>query len=157
MELDDFLARASGMGVSGEQIIGALGEQIVGAQGMAAQGVRRAGLQNLQRVMAGIPQQSIAAGATFEAAVNVSEAFRPDRIILNTASWALNLTNVRIGTKSLNVTSQPLSGECFARDSVGGYLQGYTATAGVGFTLTFVNPTAGAITCAGGVIGPGLN
>jgi hypothetical protein len=141
--------------LGGEQIVGAM-QQIVGAQGPAAQGVRQMGNNSLQRVMAGIPQTSIAAAGVNDATINVSDPFRPDRIILNTASWALNVTNVRIGTKSLNVSSSPLSGECFARDSVGGYLQGYTAQPGVGFVISFTNPTAGAITCAGGVIGPGL-
>jgi hypothetical protein len=154
--LDAFLAGLGDVGALQEIVGYGGGRQIVGAQGAPAKGLQ--GLQQrLQRVMAGIPQQSIAAGASFDATVNVSEEFRPDRIILNTASWALNVTNVRIGTKSLNVTSNPLSGECFARDSVGGYLQGYTAQGGVGFVIQFTNPTAGAIVCAGGVIGPGTN
>lgn len=151
-ELDAFLSAA---GVAGDQIVGA-DMQIVGAQGLPARGITRVN-QPLQRVMAGVPQQAIAAGASFAANIVVSEAFRPDRIIVNTASWALNITNIRIGTKALNVTSNPVSGECFARDSVGGYLQGYTAQPGVGFTIEFTNPTAASITCSGGVIGPGLN
>lgn len=168
MELDQFLQGTSGMGMVGAypqpyaqpgfanpQIIGAV-PQIVGAQGAPAQGVQTVP-ERLQRVMAGIPQASLAAAGNVDSQITVSEAFRPDRIILDTASWALNVTNVRIGTKSLNVTSNPLAGECFARDSVGGYLQGYTAQPGVGFIISFSNPTAGALTPRGGIIGPGTN
>lgn len=170
MELDQFLQGTQGMGMVGAyaqpqyyaqpgfanpQIIGAL-PQIVGAQGAPAQGVNTVP-ERLQRVMAGIPQASLAAAGNVDSQITVSEAFRPDRIILDTASWALNVTNVRIGTKSLNVTSNPLAGECFARDSVGGYLQGYTAQPGVGFIISFSNPTAGALTPRGGIIGPGTN
>jgi hypothetical protein len=111
----------------------------------------------LQRLAAGIPRSSIAAAGTYDAQITNSEPFRPDRIVLNTAAQALDVTNVRIGTKSLNVTSNPISGNCFAEDAVGTQLQGYTAQPGVGFVISFANNTAGAITTSGGVFGWALN
>jgi hypothetical protein len=126
------------------------GTQIVGAEVLNTSG-------ELQRIFAGVPRQAVAAGASADLQVTVSEPFRPDRIVLSTAAQALDVTNVRIGTKSLNVTSNPLSGNCFSEQAVGTHLQGYTAQAGVGFVISVQNNTAGSITTGGGVIGPALN
>lgn len=112
---------------------------------------------NLQRIMAGITRQSIAAAGTADIPITVSEPFRPERIVFGTAAQALDLNNFRIGTKSLNVSNDPISGNCFAEDAVNTHVVGYTAQAGVGFTFSFVNNTAGAITTSGGVFGLALN
>lgn len=112
---------------------------------------------NIQRIMAGIQRQSIAAAGTADLAITVSEPFRPERLVLATAAQALDLNNLRIGTKSLNVSNNPISGNCFAEDAVNTHVVGYTAQAGVGFTLSLVNNTAGAITTGGGVFGLALN
>lgn len=127
------------------------GTQIVGASTAS-----QADNQNIQRIVAGLPSQSVAAGAAADLQVTVAEPFRPDRIILSVASQALNVTNVKIGTKSLNVTSNPISGNCFAHDAVGSFLQGYTAQPGVGFVVSVSNPTIAAIITGGGVFGPAL-
>lgn len=128
------------------------GTQIVGAQVQVDQSQGK-----IQRIMAGIPVQSLAAAASADVPVTVSEPFRPERLILETAAQALQVNNLRIGTKSLNVTSNPISGNCFAEDSVGSHVIGYTAQAGVGFVLSLTNPTAGAISSGGGVFGLALN
>lgn len=112
---------------------------------------------NIQRIMAGLPRQSVAAGATGELAVNTSEPFRPERLVLSTAAQAFDVLNIRIGTKSLNVTSNPISGNCFSEQAIGTHVVGYTAQAGVGFVVSVQNNTAGAITSGGGVFGLALN
>lgn len=128
------------------------GTEIVGARRTAQ---RDNGV--MQRIAAGVPRQAVAAAASADLQVTVSEPFRPDRIVLSTAAQALDVTNVKIGTKSLNVTSNPISGNCFSEDAVGTELQGYTAQPGVGFVISVQNNTAGSITSGGGVFGPALN
>lgn len=110
----------------------------------------------VRRIAAGIPRQAVAAGAAADLSIVVAEHFRPDRIVLSVAAQALDVTNVKIGTKSLNVTSNPISGNCFAQDAVGTHLQGYTAQAGIGFVISVTNNTAGSITTGGGAFGPAL-
>lgn len=110
----------------------------------------------VRRIAAGVPKQAVAAGAAADLAIVVSEHFRPDRIVLSVAAQALDVSNVKIGTKSLNVTSNPISGNCFAQDAINTHLEGYTAQAGIGFVISVTNPTAGSITTGGGVFGPAL-
>lgn len=112
---------------------------------------------NVQRLMSGITRQSIAAAGNANIPVTVSEPFRPERLVLSTAAQALDVTNLKIGTKSLNVSDEPISGNCFAEDAVNTHVVGYTAQAGVGYTLSFTNNTAGAIVTGGGVFGLALN
>jgi len=131
-------------------------EEIVGAAAPQRRVVKQA-QGNLQRIAAGIPRQAIAAGASADLQITNSEPFRPDRIVLGLAAQGLDVTNVRIGTKSLNVTSQPISGNCFAENAVGTHLSGYTAQPGVGFVVSCQNNTAGSITSGGGVFGPAIN
>jgi hypothetical protein len=112
---------------------------------------------NIQRIMAGVPRQALAAAATVELSVTVSEPFRPERLVLSTAAQALDLNNLRIGTKSLNVTTNPVSGNCFHEQAVGTHVVGYTAQAGVGFVLSLQNNTVASITTGGGVFGLAIN
>jgi hypothetical protein len=111
----------------------------------------------LQRILAGVPRQSVAAAASADLSIVVSEAFRPERIVLSTAAQALDVTNVRIGTKSLNVTSNPISGNVFSEQAIGTHVIGYTAQPGVGFVVSVTNNTVAAITTGGGVLGLALN
>lgn len=111
---------------------------------------------SIRRIAAGVPKISVVAGGSADLNVAVSEHFRPDRIVLSVAAQALDVTNVRIGTKSLNVTSNPISGNCFSQDAINTHLEGYTAQAGIGFVISVSNPTAGAIMSGGGVFGPAL-
>jgi hypothetical protein len=111
----------------------------------------------LLRIAAGIPRQAVAAAASADLTVTVSEPFKPERIILSTAAQALDVSNIKIGTKSLNVTSNPISGNCFSEQATGVQLEGYTAQAGVGFVVSVTNNTAGSITTGGGAFGPALS
>lgn len=111
----------------------------------------------LQRILAGVPRQAVAAAASADLSIVVSEAFRPERIVLSVAAQALDVTNIRIGTKSLNVTSNPISGNTFSEQAIGTHVVGYTAQPGVGFVVSVQNNTAGSITTGGGVLGLALN
>lgn len=122
--------------------------QIVGAE--AVQNTP----QDIQRLAAGVPRTAIAAAASADLTVTVQEAFRPDRVVLSVAAQALDVTNVKVGTKSLNVTSNPISGNCFSEQAIGTNLCGYTAQPGVGFVISCTNNTAASITSGGGVFGP---
>jgi len=116
---------------------------------------QRAG--SIQRLMAGIPRTIIAAAATAEVAVTVSEPFRPEILIFGDEGQLLDLNNLRIGTKSLNVTSNPISGNCFSPEALDTHIIGYTAQAGVGFVLSMQNNTASQYTFTGGCFGVALN
>jgi hypothetical protein len=116
---------------------------------------QRAG--SIQRLMAGIPRTIIAAAATAEVAVTVSEPFRPEILIFGDEGQLLDLNNLRIGTKSLNVTSNPISGNCFSPEALDTHIIGYTAQAGVGFVLSMQNNTASSYTFTGGCFGVALN
>ena len=111
----------------------------------------------IQRLMAGLPRTAVAAAGTATLNTTVSEPFRPERLILSTAAQALDVQNLTIGTKSLNVSTEVVSGNCFAPDAVGSHVVGYTAQAGVGFAIQVVNNTAGSITTGGGMFGLALN
>lgn len=110
----------------------------------------------LQYLIAGIPRQSVAAAASADLQVTTSETFRPDRLILSTAAQALDVTNIKIGTKTINVTSNPISGNCFSEQAVGSVIRGWTAQSGVGFLISVTNNTVAAITSGGGVFGPAV-
>jgi hypothetical protein len=124
------------------------GTQIVGAESVQTNAA------DIQRLAAGVARAAIAAAASLDSVVTVQEAFRPDRIVLSVVAQALDVTNVKVGTKSLNVTSNPISGNCFSEQAIGTNLCGYTAQPGVGFIISFTNNTAASITTGGGVFGP---
>jgi hypothetical protein len=130
----------------------------VGAVEIGANGVRvRQVGGNLQRIMAGIPRTVLVGGTTAEVAVTVSEPFRPEILIFADDATLLDLNNLRIGTKSLNVTSNPVSGNCFQSEAIDTHIIGYTAQAGVGFVLSVANNTLGNLTLTGGCFGVALN
>jgi len=110
----------------------------------------------IRRIAAGLPRQAVAAGASADLTVSVSEPFKPEKLILSTAAQALDVTNIKIGTKSLNVTSNPIPGNAFSEQAIGTTLNGYTAQAGVGFVVSVTNNTGASITTGGGAFGPAL-
>lgn len=110
----------------------------------------------VRRIMAGLPNQSVAAGASADLTINVSEPFKFERLVLSVAAQALNVTNVKVGLKSLNVSTNAISGNAFSEQAIGTTLDGYTAQAGVGFVVSVINPTGAAVLTGGGVFGPSL-
>jgi hypothetical protein len=130
----------------------------IGAVEIGAKGPRvRTTGGNIQRIMAGIPRLSVPLTGNLEIPVSVSEPFRPERLVFSPAAQVMDLLNLRIGTKSLNVTSFPISGNCFSEQAIGTHVVGYTAQAGVGFVLSMSNPTAAAVVMGGGVFGLAIN
>lgn len=125
----------------------------VRAPGSVPSGITRASTANLRKVIVGIPITSIAAGATVDVPCGVLEPFRLDRPVLSAAAQALHVQNIRVGTKPLNVSSAPISGNAFSEQAINNELSGYTAQPGTGITLSVLNSTASAVVCSGGFFG----
>ena len=119
----------------------------------AAPAMRSGSTKTGRKVYVGIPRTSIAAGATTELAVPVLEDFKLARLYLSTVAQALDVGNIRIGTKPLNVSSNVISGNVFSEQSINNELSGYLATPGLGITLNVTNNTASAVVCGGGFLG----
>lgn len=107
----------------------------------------------VRRLVCGIPITSLATTVTTDITCNVSEPFRPDRLMLSTAAQALHVTKIQIGTKGMNVSSNPISGNCFSEQAVNNDLSGYTAPPGVGIILTVYNSTGATVVASGGFFG----
>jgi len=161
--LDALLAAGYGPNVGGwsPPVIGAYNPPVIGAGGMdqrmVTPGTPQQGTtqheSTLRRLMCGIPITSYATTITADIICNVSEPFRPDRLMLSTAAQALHVTNLRVGTKSMNVSSNPVSGNCFSEQAINNDLSGYTALPGVGATLTLYNSTGATVVASGGFFG----
>lgn len=108
---------------------------------------------NLRKVFVGIPITSIASVTSQDVACGVLEPFRLDRPVLSSAAQALHVANIRVGTKPLNVSSAPISGNVFSEQAINNELSGYTAQPGTGITLSVYNSTAGAVVASGGFLG----
>lgn len=114
----------------------------------------RAGSQKTGRkVFVGVPITAIAAGASVDIPVPVLEEFKLARLYLSVAAQALLCANIRIGTKPLNVSANPISGNVFSEQSINNELSGYLASPGLGITLSLTNPTAASISASGGFLG----
>jgi len=140
--------------VSGNEI-GAAQQRQRGATpqpGSAPSGVRKTAV-NLRKTYAGMLAQAIAAGITTDVKCDVLEAFRMDRMYLSAAAQALLVGNIRVGTKPLNISPNPISGNVFSEQAIGNEMSGYTAQPGTGITVTFTNSTVASITTGGGFLG----
>lgn len=107
----------------------------------------------VRRLVCGIPITSVATTVTTDIQCNVTEPFRPDRLMLSTAAQAMHVTRIQIGTKGMNVSSNPVSGNCFSEQAVNNDLSGYTAAPGVGILLTVYNSTGATVIASGGFFG----
>lgn len=107
----------------------------------------------IRRLVCGIPITSLTTLTTQDIQCNVTEPFRPDRLMLSTAAQALHVTRIQIGTKGMNVSSSPISGNCFSEQAINNDLSGYTAAPGVGILLTVTNTTASTVVMSGGFFG----
>jgi len=127
---------------------------------------RRRARRRLQVVFAGLPQTAVAAGGQATLEANVSEPFRPERLVLRATDNAggptqgdllqdCSLLDVRIGTISQNQNLDPVPLQAFNPDAVGVRLRGSTAQPGVGVDITV---TAGGTDAlfSGVLIGPAL-
>ena len=127
---------------------------------------RRRARRRLQVVFAGLPSTTVAAGGQATMEANVSEPFRPERLVLRAVQGPnggtpgaivddASLLDVRIGTISQNQNLDPVPLQAFNPDAVGVRLRGSTAQPGVGVDITV---TAGTVetTFTGVLIGPAL-
>ena len=148
--LDQLLASGYGPQIGFNPQIGQGGPQMVTPgvpQGVSDQ------QGTIRRLVAGIPITSMATTVTTDITCNVSEPFRPDRLMLSVAAQALHLTRIQIGTKGMNVSSNPVSGNCFSEQAINNDLSGYTAAPGVGVLLTLYNSTGATVVASGGLFG----
>lgn len=106
-----------------------------------------------RRVYVGVPITTIAAGASSDLAVPVLEEFKLNRLYLSVAAQALDVGNIRVGTRPLNVSSNPISGNVFSEQAINNELSGYVATPGTGITLSTTNGTAASVKLGGGFLG----
>jgi hypothetical protein len=108
---------------------------------------------NLRKVFVGIPLTSMATLTSADITCPVLEPFRMDVPILSAAAQALHVANIRTGTKPLNVSPNPISGNAFSEQSINSLLSGYTAQPGTGITLSLYNSTGGTVVASGGFVG----
>jgi hypothetical protein len=112
---------------------------------------------SLPRLFCGIKPVVVPAGQTRTVQVQVTNPFRPEKLILHPASQALFVEDIKISRVSQNTGDGPVPGYAFSADSVGTNLRGDTAQTGVGIELTVSNPNTtegGAITLYGVFWGP---
>lgn len=136
--------------LAGDEIGAARPRQGVKAPGAVPQ---RGPTSNLRKVFVGIPITTVATLTTSDITCGVLEPFRLDRPILSAAAQALHVQNIRTGTKPLNVSSAPISGNAFSEQAINSELSGYTAQPGTGITLTVYNSTAASVVASGGFLG----
>jgi hypothetical protein len=108
---------------------------------------------NLRKVFVGIPPTPLATLTDADVTCQVLEPFRMDQPVLSVAAQALHVMNIRTGTKPLNVSPNPISGNVFSEQSVNSMLSGYTAQPGTGITISFRNTTGGTVVASGGFLG----
>jgi hypothetical protein len=113
----------------------------------------KAPVSNLRKTYCGIPITSVTAGSSVDVSCPVSEPFRLDRPVLSAAAQALHVNNIRVGTKPLNISPNPISGNAFSEQAINNELSGYTAQPGVGITISVLNSTAGTVVLSGGFLG----
>jgi len=109
-----------------------------------------------RKVYIGIPVTSVAAAATADVECKVLEEFKLNRPFLGPAAQALLVNNIRVGTKPLNVSSNPISGNVFSEQAINNELSGYTANGNQAITINVTTPNAGggaAIILSGGFLG----
>jgi hypothetical protein len=116
--------------------------------------VSQSDLSKVGTLFAGIPtSQDVPANGTLVLNVGVKDPFRPDRLILSTAAQALDIIDIRVGTRSQNTGTGTIPGEVFANDTTYVRINGDTAQPGVGIDITFANTTVAAITPSGTFVG----
>lgn len=106
-----------------------------------------------RRVYVGLPVTDILTLAAVDLAVPVLEEFRLNRLVLSVAAQALSIGNIRVGTRPLNVSANPISGNAFSEQAINNELSGYVASPGTGITLSASNPSGATIKLAGGFLG----
>lgn len=112
---------------------------------------------NLDGVIVGIPETSIATGVRVNITVNVTQPFRAERLILNAAGQTalVNIEQISISSKEQNISPGPVPGSVFSADATH-RLRGTIVRPGVGIQMTVFNGSAGTIVFGGAFFGPAL-
>ena len=113
--------------------------------------LRKVRNRQLRRYPLGLGATSIGAGATAIIAANPQLPFRVQRLV--TPSTGLLIDNLAVGTVSQFVSAGAVPVEVFAPNSFAVSLRGDTAVPGVQVQITVSNPTGGALTFSGAIIG----
>lgn len=117
--------------------------------------LRRVRNRQLRRYPLGLGATVIGAGATAIISANPQLPFRVNRLVvaINAGSTGLLIDNLQVGTVSQFVAAGSVPIDVFAPDAVAVQLKGDTAVPGVNVQITVSNPTGGALTFAGAIIG----
>lgn len=119
----------------------------------AAPALRKGSTKTGRRVYVGIPTTTVGAGASVDQNVPVLEEFKLNRMYLSVAAQVFDVGNIRVGTRPLNVSANPISGNVFSEQAINNELSGYVATPGTGITLSVTNPSGAGVKLGGGFLG----
>lgn len=114
------------------------------------------GGDSLPRGFAGMTVTSIATGATTNCTVPLNAFLRIKRPLLGAAACVdlSYVQDIKVGTISLNVGTQPIPCVAFARDAVGTYIDAAVwASPSVAPVIVIYNNSGGTIIYAGGIFG----
>jgi hypothetical protein len=106
---------------------------------------------------AGLGTTAITAGSTTAITCSLNAYLRPDRLVLGAAAIVdlIRVSDIKVGTISLNVGTLGASANCFARDAVGTRLRAaVTASPSVPPVVTVFNGTPGTVSVEGALFGP---
>lgn len=111
-DVDGLVAAMSGMDIVGDAASPG------GASAVARP--RRVDAKKLPQSFVGVPLTTIPAGSTGTTIqVNVQRQIRPDRFVMDRIQAAQALVyDIKVGTISLNASTQPIPGDAFAPDAV---------------------------------------
>lgn len=110
----------------------------------------------LPRGMAGMAVTSVTTGATTTANCNLNAYMRIQRLVLNPAALVdlSYVSDIKIGTISLNIGTQPIAAAAFARDAIGTGLEAAVWASPSVFPVVYIyNNTGGTVVYSGGLFG----
>lgn len=111
---------------------------------------------NLPRGFAGMTPTSITTGSTIDVNVPLNAFMRIKRLLLNAAACVdlSYVSDIKVGTISLNIGTQPIPCVAFARDAVGCFIDAAVwASPSVYPVIKIYNNTGATVVYSGGVIG----
>jgi hypothetical protein len=114
------------------------------------------GEQALPRGMAGMTVTSITTGSTSNCNCPLNAYMRIARLVLNPAALVdlSYVADIKIGTISLNIGTQPIAAAAFARDAIGTGLEAAVwASPSVFPVVSIFNNTGGTVVYSGGLFG----
>lgn len=114
------------------------------------------GDSGLPRGMAGMTVTSITTGSTTACNCQLNAYMRIARLVLNPAALVdlSYVSDIKIGTISLNIGTQPIAAAAFARDAIGTDLEAAVWASPSVFPVVWIyNNTGGTVVYSGGLFG----